>query len=131
MKTITTMILTTLLIASGTASADKNGTQTPEGASANHQQWQTFDASMSPADYRDAVRSNQKQVRRFVKTYSSDKLRTLGVPKAGVAVLGAAAGLAVDGDARLNLNKSKSLAFTFDDVVSDDRAVMFRFRKRW
>jgi len=86
---------------------------------------------MSPADYRDAVRSNQKQVRRFVKTYSSDKLRTLGVPKAGVAVLGAAAGLAVDGDARLNLNKSKSLAFTFDDVVSDDRAVMFRFRKRW
>lgn len=123
--------MTALLIAFGTASADENGTESPEGARANNQQWRTFEASMSPSDYREAVRSNQKQVRRFVKSYSSEKLRSLGVPKPGVAVLGVAAGLAVDGDARLNLNKSKSLAFTFDDVVSDDRAVMFKFRKRW
>jgi len=93
--------------------------------------WQTFSADMSPGEYRHAVRQNQKQVRDFVKNYSSEALASVGVPKAGIALLGAAAGLAVDGDARLHLNQSKTLALRFDDVVDDDRALLFTLRKTW
>ena len=86
---------------------------------------------MSPGDYRRAVRQNQRQVRDFVKNYSSEALASAGVPKAGIAFLGAAAGLAVDGDARLHLNQSKTLALRFDNLVDQERALMFTLKKTW
>lgn len=95
------------------------------------QKWQTFSSDMSPGEYRRAVRQNQRQVRNFVKAYSSEALASVGVPRAGIALLGAAAGLAVDGDARLNLNESKTFALRFDNVVDEERALLFTVRKTW
>ena len=93
--------------------------------------WQTYSTDMSQSDYERAVRDNQKQLRRFVKSYSSETLAAVGVPKAGIAFLGAAAGLAVDGDARLPLNDSKTFALQFDNVVDSERGLMFTYKKSW
>jgi hypothetical protein len=101
------------------------------GADRDREKWQTFSAEMSPGDYRRAVRDNQRQLRKFVKSYSSETLAAVGVPRAGIAFLGAAAGLAVDGDARLPLNDSKTFALQFDNVVDSDRGLLFTFKKSW
>jgi hypothetical protein len=93
--------------------------------------WQTYSTDMSPGDYRRAVRDNHRLVRKFVKSYSSETLASVGVPQAGITFLGAAAGLAVDGDARLHLNSSKTLALQFDDVIDSDRALFLTIKKRW
>jgi hypothetical protein len=81
--------------------------------------------------YRDAVRENQKLVRRLAKSYSNQTLTAVGVPQAGIAALGVTARLAVDGDARWHLNESRTMAISLDDVVTDDRAMMFNMKKCW
>ncbi len=119
-----------LLLLSPLVQAEKNGAEQSDTDRVTGG-WQGFSADMSPSQYRRVVRTNQKQVRNFVKSYSSEVLASAGVPKAGIAFLGAAAGLAVDGDARLPINESKTFAFQFDNVVDQDRALLFTFKKRW
>lgn len=125
-------MLTALLMAAGLSSAaEGDGTAAISDGAESRKQWRMFDAEMSPTEYHRAVRENQKLVRRLAKSYSNETLAAVGVPRAGVAVLGAAAGLAIDGDARWHLNQSKTMAFSLDDVVSDDRALMFTIKKQW
>jgi hypothetical protein len=125
--------ITAILLAGVSLLAHAAGGDVAPGSDGPDQQkqWRTVDADMSPVEYDRAVRENQKLVRRLVKSYSSETLDAVGVPRAGVAFLGAAAGLAVNGDAQWHLNDSKTMAFSFDDVTSDDRALMFRIKKRW
>jgi hypothetical protein len=125
------MLAALLVTTSTVVGAGERDTATQAGGREQQKQWRAFDAEMSPWEYEQAVRENQKLVRRLVKTYSNETLTSAGVPKAGVAFLGAAAGLAVDGDAHLHLNKSKTMAFSLDDVASDDRALMFSIKKSW
>ncbi len=131
-KTITAALLSpvVLLLSSSLIQAEENGSDPGDADRAGYG-WQSFSADMSPSEYKHAVRANQKQVRKFVKSYSNEALASAGVPRAGIAFLGAAAGLAVDGDARLPINDSKSLAFQFDNVVDEERALLFTFKKSW
>jgi len=131
-KTITAALLSpvVLLLSSSLIQAGENSAEEGDADRSGYG-WQSFSADMSPSDYKHAVRTNQKQVRKFVKSYSSEALASAGVPKAGVAFLGAAAGLAVDGDARLHINDSKTFALEFDNVVDEERALLFTFKKRW
>ena len=55
----------------------------------------------------------------------------MGVPKTGVKVLGAAAGLAAGKDARLYLNDSKIMALELRDATEDDRALFFGISLDW
>jgi hypothetical protein len=128
-------IITTLaavLVTAGLSSAAQDGgTEVVSGGADSQAQLQALEADMSPREYKHAVRANRKLVRKLAKSYSTETLTAAGVPEAGIALLGAAAGLAVDGDARWHLNQSKTMAFSLDDVVSDDRALMFIIKKRW
>ncbi len=131
-KTITAALLSPviLLLSSSLIQAEENSPDEGDADRAGYG-WQSFSTDMSPSEYKRAVRANQKQVRKFVKSYSSEALSSAGVPKAGIAFLGAAAGLAVDGDARLPINDSKTFAFQFDNVVDEERALLFTFKKSW
>ncbi len=128
----TIMVTALLITASSLAQAqDWHRDASAVGGQGDDRQWRTFAASMSPSEYRRAVRDNHKLVRNVVKSYSSEALSSAGVPRAGIALMGAAAGLAIDGDAKWHLNESKTLAFEFDDVVDEDRALMFTIKKAW
>ena len=129
-KTLTAALLSpvVLLLSSSLVQAEEKRADAGDRAGYG---WQSFSADMSPSEYKYAVRANHKQVRKFVKSYSSEALSSAGVPEAGIAFLGAAAGLAVDGDARLPINDSKTLAFQFDNVVDNERALLFTFKKSW
>jgi hypothetical protein len=127
-----TMLAALLVTAGPSLAADNDGTaRGSERPGDIEKQWRMFDAEMSPTEYRDAVRENQKLARRLVKSYSNETLTAVGVPDAGVTALGVAAGLAIDGDATWHLNESRTMAFSLDDVVSDDRALMFTIKKHW
>ena len=86
---------------------------------------------MSEGDYRKSYRHNQRIVRDFVKSYSESTLASIGVPKTGVKLMGAAAGLAAGQDAKLYLNDSKIMALELKDATENDRAVFFGIKFDW
>ena len=86
---------------------------------------------MSEGDYRYYSRHNQRIVRNFFKSYSENTLTSIGVPKTGVKLMGAAAGLAAGQDAKLYLNKSKLMALELKDATESDRALFFGFKMDW
>ena len=93
--------------------------------------WREFDASMSDEEYEDAYRDNQRFLRKFVTNYSESALTSIGVPKAGIDLMGAAAGLAVGQNARFYLNDSKLFAVELKDATEDDRAVILGIKVDW
>jgi hypothetical protein len=101
------------------------------GHKPDRHEWQTVTGDMSAGEYRNSYRHNQRIVRDFVKSYSESTLTSIGVPKSGVKLMGAAAGLAAGQDARLYLNKSKIMALEFKDATEDDRAVFFGIKMDW
>ena len=86
---------------------------------------------MSAGEYKGSYRHNQRIVRDFVKSYSESTLSSIGIPKTGVKLMGAAAGLAAGQDARLYLNKSKIMALELRDATENDRAVFFGIKMDW
>ena len=96
-------------------------------------QWHSVTAQMSPEEYRDAYRHNQRRLRDEVKSYSMDALRSAGVPETGIRLMGVAAGLAVDGDAQLYLTRAKSRGpvLEFRDLVSGDPGVLLGIHLKW
>lgn len=93
--------------------------------------WREFDASMSDAEYEDACRDNQRFLRKFVTNYSEGALTSIGVPKAGIDLMGVAAGLAAGQNARFYLNDSKLFAVELKDATEDDRAVFVGIKVDW
>jgi hypothetical protein len=91
----------------------------------------SVDATMTADEYRDAYRSNQHRIRRFIKSYSENSLISLGIPRQGVHALGILAGAAVTQEASLYLNSGKSMAIDIKDAAQDDRAVFFAIKHRW
>ena len=94
-------------------------------------QLRNVDASMGEAEYRQASRKNQKQIRRFIEDYSESSLTSLGIPRKGIQLFGAVAGVAVTQNATFYLNKSKFLAVEIKDAAADDRSVFLGFKIDW
>ncbi len=107
----------------------------PSAAAVEHliepEQLQSVTGNMSPEEYRKAYRRNQRTIRRAVTDYSRDGLRSMGVPEAAVNLMGVAARLAVDQDAKFALGNSKLMAIELRDVAADDRSVLFGIKLRW
>jgi len=101
------------------------------GHKPDRHEWQTVSGDMSAGEYKGSYRHNQRIVRDFVKSYSESTLDSIGVPKMGVELMGAAAGLAAGQDAKLYLNKSKIMALELKDATEDDRAVFFGIKLDW
>ncbi len=91
----------------------------------------SVDATMTADEYRQAYRSNQRRIAKFVESYSEDTLMALGIPKKGIEALGAVAGAAVTQQGTLYLNSSKSLAIDITDAAQDDRAIFFAIKRKW
>jgi len=121
---------TFLLAVSCSLCAADRGSQS-SGHKRDRQEWQSVSGDMSAGDYRSSYRHNQRIVRDFVKSYSESTLTSIGIPKTGVNLMGAAAGLAVGQDARLYLNKSKIMALELRDATENDRAVFFGIKMDW
>ena len=92
---------------------------------------QTFTAGMSDQQYRRTYKKNQHRIGKLIKSYSENALLSAGIPKAGIKVLGVAAGLAANRDATLYLNKSHILALQFKDMANDNRALFFGVKMDW
>ena len=125
-----TLVSALVLTASSAACAEDSALLTV-GQAQDRQRWQLFDDGMSPTQYRDAYRHNQHLILDYVKTYSTDTLRSAGVPKAGINLMGAAAGLATGQDATFYLNKSRLFAVEVKDATDADRSLMFGIKLDW
>lgn len=91
----------------------------------------SVDATMTADEYREAYRSNQHRVRRFIKSYSENTLVSLGIPRRGVHALGIVAGAAVTQEASFYLDSGKFMAIDIKDAAQEDRAVFFAIKHRW
>ena len=89
-------------------------------------QWQDVGTEMSPGTYKEAIRHN----RRLARDRLADTIVSLGVPRMGLNLMGAAVALAVD-DVKLPLNKSKTLALKIDDATSEDRSAIIQLKFDW
>ena len=89
-------------------------------------QWRQVGANMSPGTYGEALRHN----RRLARETLSDTIVSIGVPKMGVNLMGAAVALAVD-DLKVPLNKSKTLALKIDDAADEDRSAVLQMKLEW
>ncbi len=95
------------------------------------EQLQSVTENMSLQDYRRACRRNQRLIRHAVTAYSKDGLRSMGVPKTAINLMGVAARLAVDQDAKFALGNSKLMAIELNDVAAEDRSVLLGIKLRW
>jgi len=98
---------------------------------ADKPQWHSVDANMSNQEYEDAYRANQRHIRKLLTSYSEGTLVSMGVPKAGINFMGAAAGLAAGQNAKFYLNDSKLFAVELKDATNDDRAVFVGIKVDW
>jgi hypothetical protein len=92
--------------------------------------WRTVDANMSPNEYRDTCRENQRLAQDTLMFYSKRTFTSIGVPEAGIEFMGAAVGLAMH-DARFHLNKSGTVALELKDVADKDRTVFLGIKMAW
>ena len=121
-----------VLTASSAACAEDSGFLSVGQATDRHNtEWRMYGENMSPSQYRDAYRHNQDLVLDYVKSYSKNTLRSVGIPKAGINLMGTAAGLAAGRDAKFYLNKSKLLALEVKDAVGSERSLMFGIKVDW
>ena len=94
------------------------------------QHFQRADMNMSTREYEETYRRNRSFVGNTLGSYSKHTLGLIGIPKQGVNVMGAALGMVING-ARLNLNKSKTLALELKDVSDSDRTLYFGVNLDW
>ncbi len=95
-----------------------------------HQYFHRVDMNMSLREYEETYRGNRRLVRNNLVSFSRDTLESIGIPKQGVNLMGAALGVVING-ARLDLNKSKTLALEFKDVGNTERSLFFGFKLKW
>ena len=94
------------------------------------QHFQRADMNMSTREYEETYRRNRSFVGNTLGSYSIHTLGLIGIPEQGVNVMGAALGMVING-ARLNLNKSKTLALELKDVSDSDRTLYFGVNLDW
>jgi len=121
----TRLMLATLLAVSPTLYAQDNALTSREHETDQYQ-WRQIDADMSPEKYREALRHN----RRVTRDKVTQSVVSLGVPKAGANLMGAAIAVAVD-DLKLPLNKSKTLMLQIEDAIDGDRSALVRIKLEW
>jgi len=127
-----TVFAASLVIITGPAAcADALSAHTARHLTEPEQELQSVTENMSLQDYRRACRRNQRLIRHAVTAYSKDGLRSMGIPKTAINLMGVAARLAVDQDAKFALGNSKLMAIELNDVAAEDRSVLLGIKLRW
>ena len=89
------------------------------------------DMNMSPQEYDEIYNRNQRFILKNLMSYSENALELTGMPEQGINLMGAALGLVFNDGARLDLNKSKTLALEFKDVGNQERTLYFGVNLDW
>jgi hypothetical protein len=119
-----------LLVSSAAVGAQGSSAVRSSTTSENHL-WQAVSLEMSPEEYNRAYRENRRFLRGVFKSQAKAALVSLGISENVVGMLGAAAALALDPDAKLKLNRSKTLVVEFTDMNEEERAIQIGYTLRW
>ena len=126
----TTGIVLLLLVAGSPAVCAEYRESTAAGHAKPQSPLRIIDADTSPSEYRKAYRKNQRLVVDFMTFHSKRALKSSGIPERAIGVVGTAALLPVR-DTRFHLNRSRTLAVEFQDVMDGDRSLLLEFKKKW
>jgi hypothetical protein len=94
------------------------------------QQLQGVDMDAAPHEYAVLTRRNKRMLKNTLKSYTHNKLKSIGIPEQGISVVSGAVGLVTQG-ARLNLNESRTLALELRDVNDSERTLYFGVTLDW
>ena len=126
----TMTVVTVFLLATSLIVHAKDGESALLNWGYKQQHFQRADMNMSTREYEETYRRNRSFVGNTLGSYSIHTLGLIGIPEQGVNVMGAALGMVING-ARLNLNKSKTLALELKDVSDSDRTLYFGVNLDW
>ena len=90
-----------------------------------------IDMSFSPQEYEEVSSRNRRMVLKNLKSFSGNALKSIGVPKQGIDIVGATLGAVYNNGAKMDLNKSKTLALEVKDMVGSDRALFLGVKLGW
>jgi hypothetical protein len=127
---IKTLVTAVLLTASAYCCADPLTFDTGRLFGSGAPLWGDISLKMSPDSYEQASRRNQRNLKKTAQRLLGRTLTTLGVPNEGIALSGAAIGLATKG-LKFNLNESKTLALGLNKVTSEKRGIYLNFKLAW
>lgn len=125
-----TLLSVVLLVTSAAVGAQQPGADNASAAP-DSVSWHAVSTAMSQEEYTQVYRENRRFLRNLAKSGARATLVSLGVSKNIVGVLGTAAALALDDDAKLKLNRSKTLALEFTDMADEERAVLIGYTLHW
>lgn len=126
----TTGIVLLLLLAGSSAVNAEYRNSSSTDHETQRQQWRTIDADMSPYEYRVASRKNKRLLIDTMTFHTKRALASTGIPEQAIGLAGTAALLPVR-DTRFHLNRSRSLAVEFQDVMDGDRTLFLEFKRKW
>jgi hypothetical protein len=92
---------------------------------------QRIDMSFSPQEYKEVSSRNRRMVLKNLKSFSGNALKSIGVPKRGIDIVGATLGAVYNNGAKMDLNKSKTLALEVKDMMGSDRALFLGVKLGW
>jgi len=95
-----------------------------------HQYLHRIDTHITPREYDQICKKNQRLVLKSLRSYSESALESLGMPHQGLGLMRAALGL-VFNETRLNLNESKTLSLEIKNVTDSNPAVYFGVNLDW
>jgi hypothetical protein len=95
-----------------------------------HRYLHSIDTNISPREYDEIYKKNQRVVMKSVRSYSESVLESLGMPRQGMGLMSTILGLVFD-EARLNLNESKTLGLEIKDIRGSDPTVYFGVNLDW
>ena len=90
-----------------------------------------IDMSFSPQEYEEVSRRNRRMVLKNLKSFSGNALKSIGVPRQGIDIVGATLGAVYNNGAKMDLHKSKTLALEVKDMVGSDRALFLGVKLGW
>ncbi len=125
----TEIVLLLLVAGSSVASAEYRNSSASDHET-RQQQWRTIDADMSPYEYQVASRQNKRLLIDIMTFHSKRALASTGISEDAMSLVGAAALLPVR-DTRFHLNKSRTLAVEFQDVMDGERTLLLEFKRKW
>ncbi len=130
MTPIKALLMALLLGASAYCCADSRSLDSGKLFGHNAPQWGNVHLGMSPDHYGKVSRDNMRTLKKSAQHLISGGLTTLGIPKGGMALTGAAIGLATN-SLKFNLDKEKRLRLDFNNVTSGKRGVYLNFNLDW
>lgn len=93
--------------------------------------WQHTDTHISSDKYKQTSSHNKRLLHRAIKDYLGTKFTSLGVPRSALMLSEIAIILALEQDAKLNLNDNKTMAIVLKDLNNEDRSILYRMKFSW